>query len=166
VAGRHLTPDLVVAATLALLPAVGMWWVYFDRLAERAQHRLRDHDDPVLAAADAYSYLHLVIVAGIIIFADGVRLTVHNSATAPMPTAGRLALCGGVAVYLIGLAAFRLRIAGERSLAAILVAAALMALFALGGSLPAWSIPAGISILLGVLCAFESLGAEPSEDES
>jgi low temperature requirement protein LtrA len=163
-AERHLTPELVVAAGLALLPALGMWRVYLHRLAERAQQRLREDDDPVLAAADAYSYLHLVILAGIIIVADGVRLTVHHSATAPMPAAGRLALCGGVAVYLLGLAAFRLRIAGERSLGAISVAGALIALFALGGSLPAWSIPAGISILLGVLCALESLGAEPSED--
>src|SRR6202035_2771311 len=51
----------------------------------------------------------LVIIAGIIIFADGAKLTVEHSAQAPMPDAGRLALCGGVALYLVGLAAFRLR---------------------------------------------------------
>ena len=163
-ADRHLTPELVVAAGLALLPAIGMWWVYFDRLAERAQQRLREHSDPVLAAADAYSYLHLVIVAGIVIFADGVKLTVNNSATAPMPAAGRLALCGGVALYLVGLAAFRLRIAGERSLAAIGVAVALIAFYAVGGSLPAWAMPAGISVLLGALCLYESLGPAESDE--
>jgi low temperature requirement protein LtrA len=48
----------------------------------------------VLAAADGYSYLHLVIVAGIIIYAGGVKLVVHAAASAPMPTTGRLALCG------------------------------------------------------------------------
>ncbi len=72
-AQRHLTAELAFAAGLALLTAIGMWWTYFDRVAEVAQARLREHDDPVLAAADAYSYLHLVIVAGIIIFAAGVR---------------------------------------------------------------------------------------------
>ena len=53
---------------------------YFDRFADGRPARLRDHDDPVLAAADAYSYIHLLIVAGIIIFAGGVKLVVHNSA--------------------------------------------------------------------------------------
>ena len=41
-----------------------------------AEERLREHEDPVLAAADGYSYLHLVIVAGIIIFAVGVHFIV------------------------------------------------------------------------------------------
>ena len=59
-----------------------MWWTYFDRTADRAQERLRLHEDPVLAAADAYSYMHLVIVAGIIIFDGGVKLVVHNSVPA------------------------------------------------------------------------------------
>jgi low temperature requirement protein LtrA len=156
-ADRSLTPELVIAAGLGLLPAIGMWWTYFDRFAEQAQARLREHRDPVLAAADAYSYIHLVIIAGIIIFADGAKLTVEHSAQAPMPDAGRLALCGGVALYLVGLAAFRLRIAGDKSPGRLVIAAALMALYALGGSIPAWSVAAGISVLIGVLCIGEAL---------
>jgi low temperature requirement protein LtrA len=98
-----------------------------------------------------------VIIAGIIIFADGAKLTVEQSAQAPMPDAGRLALCGGVALYLVGLAAFRLRIAGDKSPGRLVIAAALMALYALGGSIPAWSVAAGISVLIGVLCIGEAL---------
>src|SRR5439155_13131030 len=33
-----------------------LWWTYFDSSAASAEERLRSHDDPVLAAADAYSY--------------------------------------------------------------------------------------------------------------
>ncbi len=161
---RHLTPELVFAASLALLTAIGMWWAYFDRVAELAEARLRSHDDPVLAAADAYSYMHLVIVAGIIIFAAGVRLTVHNSVSAPMPEPGRLALCGGVAVYLLGLTAFRLRITGELGWLAIVAAGAVLALYAFGGTLPAWAIAAGLAALVGALCVAEWLGA-PDADE-
>lgn len=163
---RHLTAELVLAATLALLTAIGMWWTYFDRVAEVAQARLREHDDPVLAAADAYSYLHLVIVAGIIIFAAGVRLTVHHSVQAPMSAPGRLALCGGVALYLVGLAAFRLRIAGDRRVAPLCAATALVALYALGGSLPAWVIAAAIAAIVGAVCVTETLSSpepEPTE---
>jgi len=159
VARRPLTAELAIAATLPLLTAVGMWWTYFDRTADRAQERLRAHRDPVLAAADAYSYMHLIIVAGIIIFAGGVKLVVHNSVTAPMPDAGRLAMCGGAALYLVGLAAFRLRILGEHSFGRLLVALAMIVLYVAGGGLPAWTIGAGIAALMAALCAGEVMQA-------
>ncbi len=165
-AERPLTAELAIAATLPLLTAVGMWWTYFDRTADRAQARLRVHDDPVLAAADAYSYMHLIIVAGIVIFAGGVKLVVHHSVGAPMPDAGRLAMCGGAALYLVGLAAFRLRILGEHSFGRLLVALAMLVLYAAGGGLPAWAIGAGIAALMAALCAGEVMLAhahEPAE---
>jgi low temperature requirement protein LtrA len=153
----QLTAALVIGATLPLLIAVGMWWTYFDRTAEAAERHLREHDDPVLAAADAYSYLHLVIVAGIIIFAGGVKMVVANSVSAPMPDPGRLAMCAGAAVYLVGLAAFRLRMIGEHSLGRLSVAAALVVLYLAGGGLPAWTIGALIAALIGGLCVIESV---------
>ncbi len=165
VAERPLTAELAIAATLPLLTAVGMWWTYFDRTADRAQERLRVHHDPVLAAADAYSYMHLIIVAGIIIFAGGVKLVVHESVTAPMPDAGRLAMCGGAALYLVGLAAFRLRILGEHSFGRLLVALAMIVLYVAGGGLPAWTIGAGIAALMAALCAGEVMQARAREHE-
>jgi low temperature requirement protein LtrA len=153
----RLTAAQVVGAVLALLIAIGLWWTYFDRFAERAQVRLRHHPDPVLAAADAYSYIHLIIVAGIIIFAGGMRLVVRDSVGTPMPITGRLYLCGGVALYLLGLAAFRWRIAGERGVLRPLAAGAVLILAAAGGGLPAWAIGALIAGVLGGLCAAESI---------
>ena len=75
---RRVDADLVAAVALGLLVTIGLWWTYFDRFADAAEARLRDHDDPVLAAADGYSYLHLVIVAGIIVFAVGMKVTIHD----------------------------------------------------------------------------------------
>ena len=89
-----------------------MWWTYFDRFAETAQERLDADEDPVLAAADAYSYLHLVMIAGIIVFAVGMRAAVL-SVGHPLTEPARLALCGGVAIYLLGHGAVRLRLLGE-----------------------------------------------------
>ena len=155
VSEHPLTPGLVISATLPLLTAVAMWWTYFDRTADRAQERLRVHRDPVLAAADGYSYMHLIIVAGIVLFAGGVKLVVHHSASAPMADAGRLAMCGGAALYLVGLAAFRLRILGEHSLGRLFVAVALVVLYAAGAGLPAWTIGAGIAGLMAGLCGGE-----------
>ena len=73
-----LSVTLVATAALGLLTALGMWWTYFDSIAGTARERLGSHGDPVLAAADSYSYLHLLIVAGVIIYASGIRMVVHN----------------------------------------------------------------------------------------
>jgi hypothetical protein len=64
-------------------------------------------------------------------------------------------MCGGAAIYLVGLAAFRLRMLGERSYGRLLTAVALMVLYLVSGSFPAWAVGAGIAALLGGLCAAE-----------
>jgi low temperature requirement protein LtrA len=153
---RPLTGELVVAVTLGVLITVGMWWTYFEGFAEAAAERLRRHRDPVLAAADAYSYLHLVIVAGIITFAVGVKVLARGSVAASLPGPARLALCGGVALYLVGTAAFSLRLLGAAPYRQLGVAGALLVLYAVGGGMPAWVVAGAVAGLLGALCAAES----------
>jgi low temperature requirement protein LtrA len=135
---RPLSPTLLVAVTLGLLTTVGMWWTYFDNLAATAEARLREHEDPVLAAADGYSYLHLLIIAGIIIFAAGVRLLVRHDVGEPLTDPERLCLCGGVALYLAGNVAFGLRMVGAIAYEKVAIAAALIVLYGLGADLAAW----------------------------
>src|SRR4051812_34704021 len=154
--------QLVAGVGLGLLITVALWWTYFDRFASEAEERLRTHDDPVLAAADAYSYLHLVIVAGIILFAVGVKLAVHDVG-APLHDATRLALCGGVALYLVGHVAFRLRIAGSVGVEKLVAAAALMVLYVVGGDLAAWAPAGAVTLILCAMCAYESVGARRAE---
>ena len=158
-AERALTGELVLAVTLGLLITVGMWWTYFEGFAARAEERLREDDDPVLAAADGYSYLHLVIVAGIITFAVGVKVLTRDSVSAPLPEPARLALCAGVATYLVGHAAFALRMIGEVEHEKLAVAAALLVLFAVGGGLVAWALAVAVVALVAALCVVETESA-------
>jgi low temperature requirement protein LtrA len=151
-----LTGEQVVAVALGLVITVAMWWTYFEGFAEAAAERLRRHRDPVLAAADAYSYLHLVIVAGIITFAVGVKVLTRGSIAAPLPGPARLALCGGVALYLIGTAAFSLRLLGAAPYGQLAVAGAVLVLCAVGGDMPAWVVAGAVAALLGGLCVAES----------
>jgi low temperature requirement protein LtrA len=154
--------QLVAGVGLGLLITVGLWWTYFDRFASVAEERLRTHDDPVLAAADAYSYLHLVLVAGIIVFAVGVKLAVHDVG-APLEDPVRLALCGGVALYLVGHVAFRLRIAGSVGVEKLVAAAALLVLYEVGGDLAAWALAGAVVLVLGAMCAVETVAAQRAE---
>lgn len=154
----HLDAGVVGAIAVGLLVTMGLWWIYFDRSAAAAEARLRDHDDPVLAAADSYSYLHLPLVAGIIVFAVGAKGLIHDSG-AHLHDPERLALCGGVALYLVAHAAFQLRIAGERRWAKLVVAAALLGVFAVTGHVAAWVAAAAVVALLAGLCTLEAMQA-------
>jgi low temperature requirement protein LtrA len=109
--GRALDFELIAAVALSLLIVVGLWWTYFDRSARDAEERLRQHDNPVLAAADGYSYIHLLLVAGIVVFAVGAKAAIAH-VSEPLSDGAQLALFGGVALYLAGHAAFRLRMTG------------------------------------------------------
>jgi low temperature requirement protein LtrA len=115
---------------------------------------LRAHEDPVLAAADAYSYLHLLLVAGIIVFAVGVKSAVAH-AEDPLADGARLALCGGIAVYLGGLAAFRLRLVGRLDIADLVAATAVLAVFAATGAAVAWLTELAVTAVLAILVTRE-----------
>ncbi|MBV8955981.1 MAG: low temperature requirement protein A [Solirubrobacterales bacterium] len=153
--GEPISAALVAAVSLGLLITVALWWTYFDRFAEVAEERLREHPDPVLVAADAYSYLHLVIVAGIIVFAVGVHFLALESDRS-LPDGARLCLCGGLALYLLGHVAFRLRIAGTVGYEKLIVAVLLILLYALGPGLSGWTLAAIATALLAGLCTAES----------
>ena len=148
--GVPLSFEEVAAVTLSLLMVIGLWWTYFDSFAETAEKRLREHDDPVLAAADGYSYLHLLLVAGIIVFAVGVKVAIEH-VTDPLGDAARLCMCGGVALYLVGHAAFRARMTGTVEFVKLMAAAAVMAVYLITEEADAWITALAIAVILAAL---------------
>lgn len=156
---RHLGAALVVAVACLLAIAVGMWWAYFERAAAEAEERLSAHRDPVLAAADGYSYLHLPIVAGIIIFAVGVKLLVRGDAAAALGDPARLALCAGIALYLLAHTAFRLRLGAAETRPRLAGAIALLVLYAAGSGLAAWALAALAAAIVAAVCVADTRAA-------
>ena len=151
---HHLPAELVAIVGLGLLITAAMWWTYFDRFAAAAEARLQRHEDPVIAAADSYSYLHLLIVAGIIIFASGARRL--EIAPSVAPSGGvRLALCGGAALYLAGQVAFASRLTRTLTYEKLLAAGGLAILFAAGARCSPVALIALIAALLVALCVAE-----------
>jgi hypothetical protein len=85
-----------------------------------------------------------------------VPVLARGSVAASLPGPARLALCGGVALYLVGTAAFSLRLLGAAPYRQLGVAGALLVLYAVGGGMPAWVVAGAVAGLLGALCAAES----------
>ncbi len=108
--GAPLDAGIVLAALLGLAVACALWWAYFDVVALAAERRLRraEGSEALAIARDSYSYLHLPMITGIIFFAVGVKKTIAHVGD-PLHTVPAVALCGGVALYLLAHVAFRLR---------------------------------------------------------
>lgn len=100
------TMDLWFTFIAAFIGCVAMWWIYFDMGVERGSRSIRHSADPGRTARIAYTYLHLLIVAGIIVSAvgDELSLTHPHSQAAPAQIA---VLLGAPALYLLGNALFK-----------------------------------------------------------
>lgn len=104
-AGLPWTAPHAMAFVVAFLGSVAMWWLYFDSGAERASHHFRQASDPGRVARLAYTYLHLPIVAGIVVCAVADELALAHPGHAS--NAGVAAILGGPALYLAGNALFK-----------------------------------------------------------
>ena len=157
---HELNAEVVVGVALSLLITAELWWAYFTRFATTAEERLRSDADPVLAAADGYSYIHLLIVAGIIVFAVGAREAVAD-VSADLGDPARLALCGGIALWMLGGTAFRLRMVGTVGWEKLAAAAVCLVWFAVSGGVPAWLDAGAIAAILAALLLYER-GHDPA----
>lgn len=110
-AHEELTWGIGTAAVIGVALSAAMWWLYFDIVALVSARRLAKAEPGQVQnelARDSYSYIHLLIVAGIVLAAYGLKTTIGHSG-AHLHTVPAFALLGGAAAYLLGLVAFRWR---------------------------------------------------------
>ncbi|HEY4225242.1 MAG TPA: low temperature requirement protein A [Pseudolysinimonas sp.] len=153
VAAEPLVWQVVVGAVLSIVGAVTLWWLYFHRISGGAEHALasRTGTDRVDAATVGYTYLHYLIVAGVILTATGIELTMHAIASpAPLGWFGAAALAGGVSLYQAGTAFFWRRLTGGWLVLRLTVATALLPGVVLAAIIPPMA-ALGIAVLLGIL---------------
>jgi low temperature requirement protein LtrA len=157
-AGLPLTPGVVVAALLGIAVVAAIWWSYFDWVVFIALARLAEATGAARAALarDLYSFLHLPMVAGIVLFALGLKTTLAH-VDGSLPTIPALGLFGGIALYLLAHIAMRLRIGGGwghgRPVATIL----LIGLLPLAGRMQALSALAVVASVCAALISYEAL---------
>jgi low temperature requirement protein LtrA len=146
----ELGRDVIICALLGIAVAAALWWTYFDVVAMVAERKLREADQATRArmARDSFSYLHLPMVAGIVLFAFGVKTTLAH-VHAHLPSVPATALAGGVALYLLALSLLKRRNIGSFNLPRLAAAALLALLVPAVTRLPAL---ASLGIVAAVMC--------------
>jgi low temperature requirement protein LtrA len=129
-AGRlPLSAGVIAAALLGIAVASALWWAYFDVVALVAERRLRTAPPRAraLMARDSYTYLHLPMVAGIVVLAIGVKRTLVDLHL-HLAIVPAVSLCGGAALYLLALSAFKRRNVGSFNIPRLVAVRPLVAL--------------------------------------
>jgi low temperature requirement protein LtrA len=126
--GVDLGAGEITAAVLGVAIAAALWWTYFDVVAVVAERMLRQAKGiaQVKLARDSYSYLHLPMVAGIVLVSLGIKKAIGH-VDEPLKTVPAFALCAGPALYYLAHVAFRWRNRHTLALRRIVVAAILLA---------------------------------------
>jgi low temperature requirement protein LtrA len=157
-AGPELDTGVLVAAALGIVVVSALWWLYFDVAAIIARGRLMQATGLELhrLALHAYSYLHLPMIAGIVLFALGLKTTLDHVGEA-LDTVPAVGLCGGAALYLLGHIAFLFRATGYVFRRRTVGAFVLLALIPAALALPALAALALVSAVCSLVVAYEAI---------
>jgi low temperature requirement protein LtrA len=168
------TLETVSAFASAFIGALAMWWIYFHRGAEAGSELISRSSEPGRLARLAYTYLHMPIVAGIILSAVANELVLtHPAEHSDLKTV--LSAIGGPLLFLIGTILFKHTIRGflQLSHGAGIIALAILAWFA--GTLSPLMLSIATSAIMIVVAVWESVSlksgaaeprSEPSQSEA
>jgi low temperature requirement protein LtrA len=156
-----------IAAVLGVFLAAALWWTYFDVVALISARRLGEAEAGRVQselARDSYSYIHLLMVAGIVLMAFGMKVTIghHGEHLHDVPA---FALLGGLAIYLLGLVAFRWRQVHSLNRHRLGLGIVLLFLVPVATALPALISLAVCVGLIWAMIVYEHHGYGPRRDE-
>jgi low temperature requirement protein LtrA len=153
-AAAGLSATVVLCLGVAFLQTAALWWLYFGAMAERSRLVMSTCEDPGRLARDAYTYLHVPIVGGIIATAVGDDLLIAEPGRA-LHGVGLAMVVGGPVLYLLGEGLFRLRVTGAANAKRLAVAALLVLLAPVGTGISALALSATVAALLTLLALWE-----------
>jgi low temperature requirement protein LtrA len=149
------TATTIAAFVVALLGSIAMWWIYFHIGAEAGAEHLSQSEESGRLARIAYTYLHLPIVAGIVVSAVGDELLLAH----PDGHSGAkemLSMIGGPVIYLIGVILFKRSIHGRLQLSHLVGIGLLLLLVPVASSLTPLLLATAATIVLLIVAGWEA----------
>lgn len=160
------TAQNILAFVAALVGSIAMWWIYFHKGAEAGSERISKSAESGRLARLAYTYLHMPIVAGIILTAVSDELVVkHPAGHSDVRTI--VSTIGGPLVFLVGTILFKHAIRGFFQLSHGIGIILLLALSWFAADLsPLW-LSVTTSVIMIVVAVWESvsLGSKSEQAE-
>ncbi|GGI45377.1 low temperature requirement protein LtrA [Agromyces flavus] len=104
-ASEESSTERVIAVVAAFVAAAACWWIYFDHGERIGSEAIEAADTPGRMARTAYSWVHLLIVAGIVLLGVGDKEVLghpHEQSVAAVVT-----VLGGPMLFLVGTVLFR-----------------------------------------------------------
>jgi low temperature requirement protein LtrA len=157
-ADQALDLGIAAAAVLGVALTAAMWWTYFDIVAIVSARRLAEAEPGRVQnelARDSYSYVHLIMVAGIVLVALGMKKTIGHFDD-QLETVPAFAMLGGLAVYLLGLVGFRWRHIRSINRQRLLLAVVLLILVPVATEVPALLALAVVNVLIWAMIVYET----------
>jgi low temperature requirement protein LtrA len=154
--GTGLGAGVLVAAVLGFVVATSFWLAYFDFFQIRGRLLLEEREgaERTAIARDAFTYVHLPMIVGIIIFAFAMKETIAHVGD-ELGTIPALSLCGGSALYLFAYVALRLRLSAGVGRGRFTAGIACVLLFPVALAVPALVALALIAAVWVALHAYE-----------
>jgi low temperature requirement protein LtrA len=159
VAREPVSIPILLGTATSIVISVLLWWSYFRRLARVGEHRLAQLSGGALVklARDAYSYVHFVIVAGIVLAALGVEdAMAHISDVEPLGWFGATALGSGVALFAAGTVWFAVLVGERRPIFRGIEAVVAVASIPLLATIPPAAAITTTAVLMGVVAVIEA----------
>jgi low temperature requirement protein LtrA len=143
---------VILAAVLGLVVVTSFWLAYVDFFSMRGEQMLADRSgvQRIALARDVYTYLHLPMVAGIVLFAFAMKTTLAHVGD-ELDTIAAVGLCGGPALYLFAYVALRVRVSrtvGRGRLIAAVACALLLPIALVVPALVALTLMAAVWVVL------------------
>jgi low temperature requirement protein LtrA len=156
--GLELGLGEIAAAVLGIVVAAALWWAYFDWVAIVSERLLTRASGVARAtlARDVYSYLHLPMVAGVVLVALGMKETLAHVGD-DLRTIPAVGLCAGLALYFAAHVLVRYRVSRTIGHGRPVAVVALLALLPIALRVPALAALALVSAACVALIAYEAI---------
>ena len=150
------TAPTILGFIVALIGSIAMWWVYFHIGAEAGAEHISQSEETGKLARLAYTYLHLPIVAGIVVTAVGDELLLaHPDGHSDMKTV--LSMIGGPLLFLIGTILFKRSIRGIFQLSHMAGIALLIVLIPFAHNLSPLMLSSATTAIMLIVAAWEAI---------
>jgi low temperature requirement protein LtrA len=154
--GLEWTPATAAAFVAATVGSLALWWLYFDTSARTGSETISTSSDPGRLARLAYTYIHILLVAGIVVSAAADEFVLaHPVGRSSLPAL--IAVLGGAALFLIGTALFRWAISGTVPASHWVGILGLGTLIPVAGWAPPFALLAMTTLVLVLVAAWDKL---------